>query len=92
MNWTGENKMTLTFLGTLPMIPPPPTLKTYILKFETLTPFKTHITTLLKAYDVEEAKNLADELYLENSDYPCVLSATLFEIEGSVGKISEHIL
>lgn len=71
---------------------PSPTLKTYILKFETLTPLKSQITLLLKAYNVEEAKNLADELYLENPEYPRVLNASLVEIEGSVGEISEHIL
>lgn len=79
------------FIDTPPPSPPT-TLKTYILKFETLTPIRSHITTLLKAYGIKEAKQLADELYLENSDYPCVLSATLFEIEGSVKEISEHFL
>jgi hypothetical protein len=58
-------------------------LKTYILKFDTLTPISANITTLLKAENREEAEKLSAELYLENPDYPCVSKVSLIEIQGS---------
>jgi hypothetical protein len=61
-------------------------LKTYILKFETLTPLHANITTLLKAENREEAMKLSCELYLENPEYPCVSKVSLVEI-GVNGRI-----
>lgn len=60
-------------------------LKTYILKFDTLTPISANITTLLKAENREEAENLSAELYLEHPDYLGVSNVSLIEMSGSGG-------